>query len=112
LYPDLKPPAFLCSSGNTSGCMAKVVFEPTQMLLDWLCCFNSGAECARMSVVIWLATMSVVTFFKSGYTALLILGFPESRGAIHLRQQRSTPCCGKCHRDIHHNTPESRLIAA
>jgi hypothetical protein len=49
------------------------------MLLDWLHCFNSGVKCAHMSVVIWLATVSVVTFFKSGYTALLILGFPESR---------------------------------
>jgi hypothetical protein len=75
LYPDLQPPAFRCSSGVTSGCAAKVVFEPTQMLHDWLRSFSAGSECLCMSLVIWFATDSLDTFFKSGNMARLILGF-------------------------------------
>jgi hypothetical protein len=33
LYPHLKPPAFCCSSGVTSGFVAKVVFEPVRVPL-------------------------------------------------------------------------------
>jgi hypothetical protein len=69
LYPDLKLPAFCCSSGVMSGCAAKVVFEPTWMLHDWLHSFSAGSECLCMSFVIWFATDSLDTFFKSGNTA-------------------------------------------
>jgi hypothetical protein len=76
----------------TSGCVAKVVFEPTQMLHDWWHSFCAGSECLCMSFVIWFATDWLDTFFKSGNTAWLILGFIDSCMSVQPILDRKVTC--------------------